>query len=160
MIQNQSVQWKRLEQEADPQSVGFRTAPNAQTQPESGAIGCPAGPGFESGCTRSLLADLGPLPSELVIIPDGLLGYIPFDFLPQTPPAQTRQYRDWDYLIRSHTLSYAYSATLHLLSQRVPKTRQENRILAFAPSFPLNPKETFAQARQTPGALAYNKEKK
>jgi CHAT domain-containing protein/Tfp pilus assembly protein PilF len=156
VIQNQSVQWQRLEQESDLNQLVSELRnmlkPNRNFGQSAARLAQVSGQLYQI-----LLADLGPLPSELVIIPDGLLGYIPFDFLPKTPPAQTRQYRDWDYLIRSHTLSYAYSATLHLLSQQASKMWQENRILAFAPSFPPVPTETFAQARQTPGALAYNK---
>ncbi len=56
------------------------------------------------------LAEL-PLTERLLIIPSGVLGYLPFDAL-LIRPANTCRFRDYPYLIREHTIAYGYSATL------------------------------------------------
>ncbi len=63
---------------------------------------------------------------KLIIIPDGLLNYIPFAALNTDPEGIS-------YLVENHAISYVNSATLlSELRQRQPK---EHTILAFAPSF-------------------------
>ena len=63
---------------------------------------------------------------KLIIIPDGLLNYIPFAALNTDPEGIS-------YLVENHATSYVNSATLlSELRQRQPK---EHTILAFAPSF-------------------------
>ncbi|MFX0558560.1 CHAT domain-containing protein [Maribacter sp. CXY002] len=63
---------------------------------------------------------------KLIIIPDGLLNYLPFAALNTNP-------RGISYLVENHAISYVNSATLlSELRQRQPK---EQTILAFAPSF-------------------------
>ncbi len=49
---------------------------------------------------------------ELIIVPDGLLGYIPFDALLTSPVTDTDTYRDYPYLLKKYQTSFAYSATL------------------------------------------------
>ena len=63
---------------------------------------------------------------KLIIIPDGLLNYLPFAALNTDP-------RGISYLAENHAISYVNSATLlSELRQRQPK---EQTILAFAPNF-------------------------
>ncbi len=63
---------------------------------------------------------------KLIIIPDGLLNYLPFAALNTNPGGIS-------YMVENHAISYVNSATLlSELRQRQPK---EQTILAFAPSF-------------------------
>ena len=62
---------------------------------------------------------------NLIIIPDGLLNYIPFESLITTEKN--------NYLIENRTVSYVNSATL--LSQLKKKKENNHQILAFAPTF-------------------------
>ncbi|HDZ07292.1 hypothetical protein LCGC14_0117850 [marine sediment metagenome] len=63
---------------------------------------------------------------KLIIIPDGLLNYIPFESLVSNPEKNT-------YLIQDKTISYVNSVTL--LSQLNGKKQVSTKLLAFAPSF-------------------------
>ena len=63
---------------------------------------------------------------NLVIIPDGLLNYIPFSSLNTTK-------NDTKYLIEDYSVSYINSATL--MQQLSEKKATNNNVLAFAPSF-------------------------
>ena len=82
------------------------------------------------------------LKQKLIIIPDGVLNYIPFETLLEKKVDQITSYKDLPYLIKNHQISYNYSATLYheLLTQK-SKAAKEN-LLAFAPSFKDN-KEKF-----------------
>jgi CHAT domain-containing protein len=73
---------------------------------------------------------------RLIIIPDGMLAYIPFDIL-LTEPVESNDYNfgKLSYLVNKHPLSYAYSATL-LFQSNLHKVRAGKGLLAFAPSDP------------------------
>ncbi|HKJ45112.1 MAG TPA: CHAT domain-containing tetratricopeptide repeat protein [Balneolales bacterium] len=80
---------------------------------------------------------------SLVIIPDGVLGYLPFEALLTKPAPKSNNtdyalYRNLSYLIFKHTISYAYSTTLlSELSNR--STVHDNRqFLGMAPVFDNN----------------------
>jgi len=72
---------------------------------------------------------------RLVIVPDGLLSYVPFELLLSSPPGQPdSDYRTLPYLIRKFTISYAYSATLW--QQSLNKiTKGKEKMLAIAPRY-------------------------
>lgn len=77
------------------------------------------------------------LPEELLIIPDGVLGYLPFDALlttAQTVPAT--RFKALPYLMQKHRVSYCYSSTLWREMQE--NTSENKRLAAFAPAFPNN----------------------
>ncbi len=75
------------------------------------------------------------LENSLIIIPDGLLSYVPFESLITYPVySNTVNYRNLPYLLRHHAISYAYSATLLLESQNKESKAKEG-LLAFAPSY-------------------------
>lgn len=65
------------------------------------------------------------LPEKLVIVPDGILGYIPFEALLMAKPDANNLYaaERLPYLIRKHQVSYCYSATL-LREMKEKKHRQ------------------------------------
>lgn len=50
--------------------------------------------------------------TNLVLIPSGILGYLPFDLLLRTKPGNPSAFYSHDYLLKSHCISYHYSATL------------------------------------------------
>ncbi len=69
---------------------------------------------------------------HLLIVPDGLLSYVPFETL-LTKPAQENDYTALDYLLKSYRISYHYSASL--MAQRNPERSNNASFLGFAPEF-------------------------
>jgi CHAT domain-containing protein len=76
------------------------------------------------------------LPEKLVIVPDGILGYIPFEALLTGKPDVNNLYaaERLPYLLREHQVSYCYSATL-LKEMKEKKHRKAptRELLAVAP---------------------------
>lgn len=86
---------------------------------------------------------------RLIIIADGLLGYLPFDVLLTEAPDATRvDYQSLPYLVKQLPVSYEYSATL--LSS-TPKALQDTpySYLGFAPSYPEAPLAESREVRTT-----------
>jgi len=75
------------------------------------------------------------LPKRLIIVPDGALGYLPFDALLSSKPADIGQFKSYDYLLRTYAICYNYSATLYQQILEQPKSRASKRLLAVAPNF-------------------------
>ncbi|MBK8503480.1 MAG: CHAT domain-containing protein [Saprospiraceae bacterium] len=75
------------------------------------------------------------LQKHLIIVPDERLGYLPFDALLTGPVDSLHRFADHPYLIKSHYISYNYSASL--LGEM--KTGRSNskvvKYLGFAPQF-------------------------
>ena len=72
--------------------------------------------------------------TNIVIIPDEELGYIPFDVLLSEKPQSNFQFHTHQYLIKDFNLSYTYS--IGLLNEMVSKdTKSNNGCLAIAPLF-------------------------
>lgn len=71
--------------------------------------------------------------NHLIIIPDGPLASIPFEVL-LTKPAKTKEYSDLDYLIKTFTISYAYSSALLLQKDSFRESPRKN-LIGFSPSF-------------------------
>lgn len=73
---------------------------------------------------------------EVIIIPDGILGYIPFEALLTQKPEKAIRFRENAYLLREHSISYSFSATL-LREMMQKKHRQEptKSLIAYAPFF-------------------------
>lgn len=64
---------------------------------------------------------------QMVVIPDGRLGTIPFEaLLTQKVDAKTVAVKDLPYLIKRHAISYAYSATLFQQGEQAKKGVSEN----------------------------------
>lgn len=76
------------------------------------------------------------LKEKIVIVPDGVLGYIPFESLLTAPVAKPNRFKNYQYLLRKHQISYCYSATLlkEMLSKQHRHTPQKD-LLAFAPFY-------------------------
>ncbi|PHN02237.1 CHAT domain-containing protein [Flavilitoribacter nigricans] len=74
------------------------------------------------------------LPERLVIVPDGILNYVPYETLLTHEPESIYQPERYPYLLNRHQISYNYSATL--LREMVEKLHQQkpqNKVLGFAP---------------------------
>lgn len=93
------------------------------------------------------------LPSKVIIIPDGLLCYLPFEALLSAPVANPTAFATHHYLIHQHSLSYAYSATF-LGEMRGIKAKNRD-FLGLAPNFQLQ-KDNSINATQRPDSLYYN----
>jgi len=78
------------------------------------------------------------LSEELLIVPDGVLGYVPFEALLTGEPARHSVFSTYEphFLLQRHRLSYGASATL-LREMRDKQHRAEprNTVLALAPFF-------------------------
>ena len=72
---------------------------------------------------------------RLVIVPDDKLAYLPFDAFLASPADSTKMdFRNLDYLVRHHAISYTYSATL-LYYYFQNNLKYSNKIAAFAPDY-------------------------
>ncbi len=83
---------------------------------------------------EKLLSPLGELPESLTIIPDGVLGYIPFEALLSSLPEDRLNFQTYPFLINDYIISYSYSASL--LQEMVQKKNLKSgikNVLALAP---------------------------
>jgi CHAT domain-containing protein len=73
---------------------------------------------------------------DLIIVPDNQLGYLPFEILlTENLPSATMDFKNLPYLIFDHSISYAYSATLHQKELKIHSLKTNRKVLAFAPSY-------------------------
>ncbi len=79
-----------------------------------------------------LIPDLSSSITTLTIIPDGILGTIPFDAL-ASPKVVSDEYENQQFLIEDYKVGYDYSATLFFNKRRQEKTGTSNEILFVAP---------------------------
>lgn len=88
---------------------------------------------------RLLLEPLEPYTEgkDLIIVPDGALGYIPFEVLLKETVAAERHpyYREHPYLLKEHGIRYLFSASFALKEQAVIRSGGGAHVLAVAPSF-------------------------
>lgn len=52
------------------------------------------------------------LPESLIIVPDGVMGYVPFEALLEKSPQNRYYFKGFDYFGKKHMISYCHSATL------------------------------------------------
>jgi len=72
---------------------------------------------------------------DLVIVPDGQLGYISFEsLLAALPSLQKVDYRNLHYVLRDHSISYGYSAALLIKAMDRQPGHPRGDLLAFAPA--------------------------
>lgn len=77
------------------------------------------------------------LTTELIIIPDGRLGYIPFEALLTSQPTAPLDFSTYDFLLKRYQISYDYSATLFReMSDKQHRQPPANEVLAMAPFSP------------------------
>lgn len=103
------------------------------------------------------IAQQQPFPQELIVIPDGLLGYIPFDALltANVPGEAIGKYYQYPFFIKQHQIAYTYSATLLQAMQQATIQPKYQKVLAFAPSFGNN--QSVSTDRSGLGALVHNR---
>ncbi len=81
---------------------------------------------------------LDPVPispgAKCIIVPDGILNYIPFGALLRSTPQTVHDFSSYPYLDRRMVISYNYSATLHRQMQQ-QETRGKGNLLGIAPTF-------------------------
>ena len=71
---------------------------------------------------------------NLVIVPEGLLGYVPFEALLTKEVDENKEdYTALPYLVNDYTISYGYSATLLLDQRNKIKKQSAGNLTAFAP---------------------------
>lgn len=69
-----------------------------------------------------------------MIVPDGILGYVPYEaLLTQMPNGDDKDYHKLSYLIRDFQINYAYSATLLYDSMTKEKRKRGVDYVGFAP---------------------------
>jgi len=71
---------------------------------------------------------------NLIVVPDGKLGYLPFESLiTELPDFSSIDYKNLSYLLINNPISYTYSSTL-LFRENVKKSNGQS-LLAFAPNY-------------------------
>lgn len=85
---------------------------------------------------RGVLEKISPSITKLIIVPDDILSYIPFDILAKTDTSLERtDFRQTDFLLNHYQISYAYSAH-HLIEQKQTKHSDNDLLFAgFAPKY-------------------------
>ncbi len=88
---------------------------------------------------------------ELIIIPDGQLGYVPFEaLLTEEVQSKKRNYKKLPYLLQQYAVSYAYSATLLAKSSQANTIDKSNgEMLAFAPFATFQQNLSMQQEKKT-----------
>ncbi|MBX2876664.1 MAG: CHAT domain-containing protein, partial [Saprospiraceae bacterium] len=99
----------------------------------------------------------GTSPEKLLIIPDGVLGYLPFDILLTAPvPAeQEGNFRNYPFLMAATTLSQSFSLSM-LSEMQAAVGNQQEELLAFAPTFSNQDLIAERSAREELGELLFN----
>ena len=93
---------------------------------------------------------------RLVIIPGGVLGYLPFEALLTAPATDYNRFDTQDFLLKKYQISYCYSGTLLQDVQR--KTSRGKRFIAFAPSYGGDTLDIRSDPWQAVlGSLTYNR---
>lgn len=76
------------------------------------------------------------LTEKVIIIPDGILNYIPFEALLTEEPGRVGKFQTYSYLVEKHQISYCYSATLLDEMQHKNYGQQpQKELLAMAPFY-------------------------
>ncbi len=76
------------------------------------------------------------LKNKVIIIPDGILGYIPFQALLKEKPSVAYRYHSHHYFGNDHRISYSYSATLlKEMRDKQHKNPAPKSLLAVAPYY-------------------------
>jgi CHAT domain-containing protein/tetratricopeptide (TPR) repeat protein len=72
------------------------------------------------------------LKEEVIIIPDGKLGFVPFGALLTETPNRFTEYTNYKFLINEHIISYGFSATTQILMQKYEYPKGDT-VWIFAP---------------------------
>lgn len=86
--------------------------------------------------------------SRLVVVTDGVLGFIPFEVLIRTEPEGDFHYAALDYLARDYSVSYAPSASLFVLQAHKAPGNARKPFAGFAPDYGAAPIAQTDTSRQ------------
>lgn len=76
------------------------------------------------------------LSEQVIVVPDGALGYVPFDALLSETPSDINDFKSYPYLLNKYQFSYAYSATLlKEMQEKKHKSEATKNFAAFAPFY-------------------------
>ncbi len=76
------------------------------------------------------------LSKRLIIIPDGVLGYLPFEILAKsTDNINELDFKTMPYLLKESPISYSYSSTLKYNPYFANNEKINNELIAFAPDY-------------------------
>jgi CHAT domain-containing protein len=93
-------------------------------------------------------------PNRVIIIPDGVLGYLPFEALITQLPTDPTRFANHKYLINDFIISYNFSATLHSrLNQKMNKPDWRYKMVGFAPFYFKPVKEDTSNAIVARGGM-------
>jgi len=73
--------------------------------------------------------------APLIIIPDNVLGNIPFEVLLTKPSNQDYKYAELDYLLKAHPISYSYSTSFIVTNHQKTNQSSNGKILGFAAAY-------------------------
>ena len=100
------------------------------------------------------------LPEKLIISPDGVLGYLPFELLLTALPEDLYTFHNHAWLLKDHQISYVFSATLLQEMQEKQLAWTKSDFIAFAPSFKedkeIAENSIMAELRGNLGSLSHN----
>ena len=85
---------------------------------------------------NQIIKPLGILSPKLIIIPDGILGYLPFETLLTELPENQRRFKTHKYFCKKHVICYNYSSSLW--KEMSKKKYKKDKLLAMAPKFGFN----------------------
>ncbi len=100
------------------------------------------------GILSKPLNDLNNLPNHLIIVPDGILHYLPFETLLSEASSKAPSYKNLHYLIKQYQFSYSYSGTFLLKNNKRATNIDKINCLAFAPAYPGMPNEFANRGRK------------
>ncbi|MCH2022704.1 MAG: CHAT domain-containing protein [Saprospiraceae bacterium] len=87
---------------------------------------------------------------DLIIIPDGKLGHLPFEtFLTKEAPQKSTDYHQLHYLIKDYNISYNYAASLWLENTVASAVQNNGQLLAMAANYELALDSTLRDKRLT-----------
>ncbi len=72
---------------------------------------------------------------ELIIVPDGALGHIPFEALLTAKVSEELSYKELPYLLNKYSISYSYAIALWQENQQQNKRKNNSKLLACAASY-------------------------
>ncbi len=110
---------------------------------------------YEQIAHDNYLELLGNIPKEelkkyLIIIPDNILSYLPFEALITSKNLKNpNSFLKMNYFLKDHPISYAYSASLFNMTAKDSHSKLKNSVLAIAPEYSYETGEKYAQLKET-----------
>ena len=109
---------------------------------------------------QKLIQPIAPyLKEKLIIIPDGVIGYIPFEALLTKRPDDVMEFRSYPYLITQKVISYTYAMNLLKVQKNKVNTIAQKNLIAFAPKFKgVEEQLSFVTRQEVLSNLKYNRQ--